>query len=33
MILDSQGRLAPMATKSSPVASYNKVKPRRWIGI
>ena len=29
MILDSQGRLAPMATKSSPVTTYTKVTQRR----
>ena len=28
-ILDSQGRLAPMATKASPVTSYSKVTQRR----
>ena len=27
-ILDSQGRLAPMATKASPVTSYSKVTQR-----
>ena len=28
-ILDSQGRLSPMATKASPVASYSKETQRR----
>ena len=28
-ILNSQGRLAPMATKASPVASYSKATRRR----
>ena len=29
MILDSQDRLAPMATKPSPVTTYTKVTQRR----
>ena len=32
-ILDSQGRLAPMATKASPVTSYSKVTQRRYLVI
>ena len=28
-ILDSEGRLAPMATKASPVTSYSKKTQRR----
>ena len=30
-ILDSQGRLAPVATKASPAISYGKVTQRGWI--
>ena len=30
-ILDSQGRLASVATKASPVISYGKVTQRGWI--
>ena len=32
-ILDSQGRLAPMATKASSVTSYSKVMQRRYLVI
>ena len=32
MILNSQGRLSPMATKVSPATSYSKVTQRRWFG-
>ena len=28
-ILDSQGRLSPMATKASPVTSYSKITQKR----
>ena len=28
-ILDSQGRLSPVATKASPVTSYSKLTQRR----
>ena len=31
-MLDSQGRLAPMDKKASPVPSYSKVTQRRWFG-
>ena len=32
MMLDSQGRLAPIDTKASPISNYRKVRQRRWLG-
>ena len=29
MMLDSQGRLAPIDTKASPISNYRKVRQRR----